>query len=82
LDEKLSELKTKRDEKCNVKWEVNAAHEELRNTDPKPKWWGLPVDFRLVKRIDSTDEHYCMATVDVGLNYEQDGRGHWTNDKI
>jgi len=82
LEEKLEGLRATRAEKCNVKWEVNEAHDKLRHAEPKPAWWGLPVSFKLVRKDADRFAHSVVATVDLGLNFEADGvTAHWTNDK-
>jgi len=82
LEEKLAGLRATKAEKCNVKWEVNAAHDALRNAEPKPAWWGLPVSFKLVRKDEDRFAKCVVATVDIGLNFEADGTtAHWTNDK-
>jgi hypothetical protein len=82
LEQKLAELRTRRDEKCNVKWEVNAAHDEIREHASKPKWWGLPVHFVESARDEAAFAHCAVVTVDMGLNFDVDGSGHWSNDKF
>lgn len=85
LEEKLAVLRTKKDEKCNVKWEVNDAHDEIRALKDKPAWWGLPVEYSVQDRNDALFEHTSVIRVDIGLNYSlPGGKGdaHWTNDKV
>jgi len=82
LDQKLQWLRENREVKCNIKWEVNDEHDKFRNATPKPKWWGLSgigQEVNILSRDDARFPKCSVVTVDVGLNYDENGQGHWTN---
>ena len=85
LKDKLSWLRKNKDSKCQIKWEVNAAHDQKRDMVRLPKWWGLHgLEGRVnVLNVDTSLSPKCdIIQVDVDWNYEENGEGHWSNKAV
>jgi len=83
LEEKLSWLRSNKQVKCQIKWEVNDVHDKARNLKDKPKWWGLSglaVELPVRSRDNERFEKCSIITFDIGLNYDNKGKEHWTNE--
>jgi hypothetical protein len=82
LDEKLAWLRSNRQVKCDIKWECNDAHDEVRSRSDKPKWWGLAGladEITEIRRDNDRFRKCSIVTVDIGWNFEENGTPHWTN---
>lgn len=84
LPEKLNWLRENKRVKCGVKWEVNDLHEKHRGSLVHPNWWGIAKGLEASKELSreplpNFEKDVLKVTVDVGLNYEDDHSGHWTN---
>lgn len=65
--------------KCMVKWELNAEHNKLRSVEEKPSWWGYPASFEVASVKTSDNGYSTKATLNLKLNYDDSGKGHWSN---
>jgi hypothetical protein len=83
LTQKLSVLRENREWKCLKKWEANKEHQQLRDQLPHPQWWGVDgIKYHILFQDEESMPGCVKITVDVLLNYELSGAGHWTNEEV